>query len=214
MSSIPTICPPTPTPSLASSNDWIWTVVKFTRVEDLENLMLKCYEALLVERPTIKSLLIFPLGSHVIQKSQRQVPEYRRAGLLLSIFTFTSLSQTLMANILGRYYRHRDAWRFRSFMGMMSKAVMGEEPFTSRDLVWLMVDLLTKYLTNWDLTGGKHVPTDALRLVSKSAPSLTRSLSGSLSSSASPKVVVIEDDDEEETKRRRRQSPLKRKLVK
>lgn len=208
MSSIPTICPPV-IPSLVPlpPNDWIWTVVKYARVEDLEDLMLKCYEALLVERPTIKSLMIFPLGSHVVQKSQRQLPEYRRAGLLLSIFTFTSLSQTLMTNILGRYYRHRDAWRFRSFMGLMSKAVMGEEPFASRDLVWLVVDLLTKYLTNWDLTG-KHVPTDALWLTKPLANRQTSLSSSSSSSPLMPKVVVIEDDDDEE----RRRLPVKRKL--
>lgn len=208
MSSIPTICPPV-IPSLVPlpPNDWIWTVVKYARVEDLEDLMLKCYEALLVERPTIKSLMIFPLGSHVVQKSQRQLPEYRRAGLLLSIFTFTSLSQTLMTNILGRYYRHRDAWRFRSFMGLMSKAVMGEEPFASRDLVWLVVDLLTKYLTNWDLTG-KHVPTDALWLAKPLANRQTSLSSSSSSSPLMPKVVVIEDDDDEE----RRRLPVKRKL--
>lgn len=208
MSSIPTICPPV-IPSLVPlpPNDWIWTVVKYARVEDLEDLMLKCYEALLVERPTIKSLMIFPLGSHVVQKSQRQLPEYRRAGLLLSIFTFTSLSQTLMTNILGRYYRHRDAWRFRSFMGLMSKAVMGEEPFASRDLVWLVVDLLTKYLTNWDLTG-KHVPTDALWLAKPLANRQTSLSSSSSSSPLMPKVVVIEDDDEVE----RRRLPVKRKL--
>lgn len=207
MSSIPTICPPTPSLVPLPSNDWVWTVVKYARVEDLEDLMLKCYEALLVERPTIKSLMIFPLGSHVVQKSQRQLPEYRRAGLLLSIFTFTSLSQTLMTNILGRYYRHRDAWRFRSFMGLMSKAVMGEEPFASRDLVWLVVDLLTKYLTNWDLTG-KHVPTDALWLAKPLANRQTSLSSSSSSSPLMPKVVVIEDDDDEE----RRRLPVKRKL--
>lgn len=207
MSSIPTICPPTPSLVPLPSNDWVWTVVKYARVEDLEDLMLKCYEALLVERPTIKSLMIFPLGSHVVQKSQRQLPEYRRAGLLLSIFTFTSLSQTLMTNILGRYYRHRDAWRFRSFMGLMSKAVMGEEPFASRDLVWLVVDLLTKYLTNWDLAG-KHVPADALWLAKPLANRQTSLSSSSSSSPLMPKVVVIEDDDDEE----RRRLPVKRKL--
>lgn len=69
MSSIPTTCTP---PSLVSPppNDWVWTVVKYERVEDLEDLMLKCYETLVDERPTIKTLLHFPMGSHVVERSQ------------------------------------------------------------------------------------------------------------------------------------------------
>lgn len=139
---------------------------------------------------------------------QRKLPEYRRAGLLLAIFTFTSLSQNLTTNILGRFYRHRDAWRFRSFLALVSKAAAGEEPFAvSRDLVWLVVDLLTKYLSNWDSTG-KHVPLLPplpLRSSSSSRPLPATSPS---SSAPVPKVVVIEDDQPSRT------SPLKRKLGK
>lgn len=137
--------------------------------------------------------------------SQRKLPEYRRAGLLLSIFTFTSLSQTLTTNILGRFYRHQDAWRFRSFLALASKAAAGEEPFAaSRDLVWLVVDLLTKYLSNWDSTG-KYVP---LLVLPPRVSSSVRPLPASSPSAPVPKVVVIEDDQPSRT------SPLKRKLGK
>lgn len=213
MSSMPTICTNHPPPSsLVSSpsppNDWVWTVVKYVRVSDLEDLALKCYETLVDERPTIKSLLHFPMGAHVVEKSRRKLPEYRRAGLLLSIFTFTSLSQRLVTNVLARYYRHRDGWRFLAFMGLVGKAAAGEPPFASRDLVWLVVDLLTKYLSNWDLTG-KHVP-----VFFKTHP-LPARINGSphqlvpLRSSSSPKIVVIEDENVEMTKRPKRKLGVK-----
>lgn len=202
MSSIPTIYNH---PPLVSSNDWVWTVVKYVLVSDLEDLALKCYDTLVEERPTIKSLLHFPMGAHVVEKSRRKLPEYRRAGLLLSIFTFTSLSQRLISNVLARYYRYRDGWRFLAFMGLVGKAAAGDPPFSSsRDLVWLVVDLLTKYLSNWDLTG-KHVP-----VFFKIHPLPARISSNSNNSSnvhplrpsSSPKIVVIEDEDMIMTKKR------------
>ena len=194
MSSIPTTCN-TPSPQSVPSSDWEWTVVKYERVSDLEDLALDCYRALVEERPTIKSLLHFPMGAHVVERSKKKLPEYRRAGLLLSIFTFTSLSQRLITNILSRYYRYRDGWRFLAFMNLVGKAAVGDTPFVSRDLVWLVMDLLTKYLSNWDLTG-KHVPAffKFHPLPMRSSKSHNGRPHDSLRPSSSPKILVIEDD--------------------
>jgi hypothetical protein len=206
MSSIPTTCNSPPAKSVPS-NDWVWTVVKFERVSDLEDLALKCYETLIAERPTIKSLLHFPMGAHVVERSKKKLPEYRRACLLLSIFTFTSLSQRLISQILAQYYRHRDGWRFLSFMNLVGKAAAGEAPFGSRDLVWVMMDLLSKYLSNWDLTG-RHVPVFFKFHPLPIRTSHSSRSTDSLRPSSSPKILVIEDDQSPV----KRPPPVKRKL--